>query len=259
VTADGAVDRLVRRALRPAVGDPVPFLARARVTPPAPAGSRPNPSGEAPAFGPAPDATRDGPDLAERVPHAEGPAIASSADRPTLPSPVREGRRRPAVAVPQDAAAPVIGTPVTSVGSGAERPHVTEPRRSVPAPPGASTPAAEVRPADVAPVRAEPSPDSTLARALAWLSEPTPPAGPGHPDPVPAEPSEPVAGVTPARPAPAPTRLTPAPRPVAPPVPPTVVIDRIEIVTAARGTPAADPLASLAERRRGASRHARPR
>jgi hypothetical protein len=48
-----------------------------------------------------------------------------------------------------------------------------------------------------------------------------------------------------------------APPPAAAVGPPQVLIDRIEVITPPARAPAPDPLASLADRRRGASRHGR--
>jgi len=222
----GTAARLVARAGRRAIGRRHPPGLVEMSLPPS--GAQPVPFVE-----PAPAATpgaRLTPPVAETaLPAAASGALraqaARAADAPTS-TPLRAADRA-----------------VLSV-----EPHPTElapgpePRPLVP-------PLAPVQmPGPSAPSRERVMPVPAALAADAGAEAVSPPARPGDVSPRTVLPKRIVPTATPPAPAAA------APRPAA--APPPVVIDRIEIVTPPARPPAPDPLASVAARRAGRSRHA---
>lgn len=228
--------RLVGRGARPAARRPTSGLVEISL-PPAPA-TAPSSTADEPR---PPSARRD-----QVPPVPRRPAEVGQRRDPAPPRRDVVDRTAPAAGPPvepderlvqrRSAESPEVAPPLTPASASSERTLVREGAAPVPTP---SADAPDVLPPD--PVAGE-RPESALPAA-----EPT----------VERAPVVPRATLPPPSPGPAvrePVARTPAPTPVSA-APPPVVIERIEVVTPPARPVPVDPLASLAERRAGRSRH----
>jgi translation initiation factor IF-2 len=260
--ATHALARVLARARRPAVVAPTSAAFEVVEAPPdatRSAADAPPPRGPRPVrpvhFVPSPPATPS-------APAPERPSAPGGASRPDGPEPpVHEAGRihRAAGREPED---PWSLPEVEVILDPPSRREEPAPRAAVDAPgtsDGRGAGTVRVRPVAHADPRADGGDGPAGGPPAGALTVPpgTPPDQPAGNPPAPPRPDDPQASRR------TPTDLRPAgtSRPDAPsrePAPPSIVIERIDISSPPPAGPAADPLASLAGRRRGRSRPPAP-